>query len=78
MVEFYVITKISCCLISSSGEPQKWLFSSETASVEIECDSKKQLSQKLRVQLRDKLGNPAECPAGVEPVVTVEHSPSKK
>lgn len=60
-----------------AGEPQKWLFSSETATVEIECDSKKQLSQKLRVQLRDKLGNPAECPAGVEPVVTVEHSPSK-
>ncbi|XP_078348913.1 structural maintenance of chromosomes flexible hinge domain-containing protein 1-like [Oculina patagonica] len=60
-----------------AGEPQKWLFSSEAGSVEIECDSKKQLSQKLKIKVLDKLGNPAECPAGVEPLVSLEHSPSK-
>ena len=74
------VTKIFSCavFILPSGEPQKWLFSSEAGSVEIECDSKKQLSQKLKIKVLDKLGNPAECPSGVEPLVSIEHSPSKR
>lgn len=60
-----------------AGEPQKWLFCCETNSLEIECDSKKQLTQKLKIQLKDNLGNSAECPPDVEPLVSVEHSPTR-
>lgn len=60
------------------GEPQKWLFCCETNSLEIECDSKKQLTQKLKIQLKDNLGNSAECPPDVEPLVSVEHSPTRR
>ena len=62
----------------SLGEPQKWHFVCETDSVEIECDSKRQLSQNLKIRVLDKLGNSAECPAGVEPMVSLDHSPSKR
>ena len=60
------------------GEPQKWLFVCEGDSVEIACDNKKQLSQNLKICLMDRLGNTAECPPGVEPLISVEHSLSKK
>ncbi|XP_015762340.1 PREDICTED: structural maintenance of chromosomes flexible hinge domain-containing protein 1-like [Acropora digitifera] len=61
-----------------AGEPEKWLFVSEGGSVEIACDSKKQLSQSLKIRVMDKLGNSAPCPPDVEPLVSVEHSPSKR
>ncbi|XP_073245527.1 structural maintenance of chromosomes flexible hinge domain-containing protein 1-like [Porites lutea] len=60
-----------------AGEPQKWLFVCEDQTLQIECDSKRQLSQNLKIRLNDKFGNPAECPQGVEPMVSVEHSPSR-
>ena len=60
------------------GEPQKWLFVCEDQTLQIECDSKRQLSQNLKIRLNDKFGNPAECPQGVEPMVSVEHSPSRR
>ncbi|KAK2571643.1 Structural maintenance of chromosomes flexible hinge domain-containing protein 1 [Acropora cervicornis] len=47
-------------------------------SVEIACDSKKQLSQSLKIRVMDRLGNSAPCPPDVEPLVSVEHSPSKR
>lgn len=64
--------------LNVSGEPEKWLFVSEGGSVEIACDSKKQLSQSLKIRVMDKLGNSAPCPPDVEPLVSVEHSPSKR
>lgn len=60
-----------------AGEPQKWLFVCEDDCVEIACDSKKQLSQKLKIRVMDRFRNAAECPPDVEPLVSVEHSPSK-
>lgn len=53
------------------------MFVCDSGSVEIECDSKRQLSQNLTIQVRDRLGNTAECPPDVEPMVSVDHSPSK-
>jgi len=50
----------------------------EDQTLQIECDSKRQLSQNLKIRLNDKFGNPAECPQGVEPMVSVEHSPSRR
>ena len=73
-VEF---VKIDSCFILP-GEPQKWLFVCEDQTLQIECDSKRQLSQNLKIRLNDKFGNPAECPQGVEPMVSVEHSPSRR
>ena len=46
--------------------------------MEIACDSKKQLSQKLKIRVMDRFRNAAECPPDVEPLVSVEHSPSKR
>ena len=77
-VEFAVCEFFSLVCFMCPGEARKWMFVCEASTVEIECDSNRQLSQKLKLRLLDKFGNTAECPSDVEPLLNIEHSSSKQ
>ena len=55
-----------------SVDAEKWAFVAETKTVEVECGTKKQLSQRLKVVVRDRFGNPAECPSGLKPSISLD------